>query len=180
MNDYLLEMRNIVKTFPGVLALDEVSLSLAEGEVLALLGENGAGKSTLIKVLGGAYPADSGEIFIEGNSAQIKSPLDAWHQGVSIIYQEFNLIPDLTVRENIFLGKEITRRGFIDSDGERDKTKSLFERIGLDLDPDRACSELTVAQQQTVEIAKALSFQNKIIVMDEPYQPFRRFHLIDD
>jgi ABC-type sugar transport system ATPase subunit len=168
MTDSLLEMQKIVKTFPGVLALDDVSLTLADGEVLALLGENGAGKSTLIKVLGGAYPADSGEIYIEGKTAQIHSPADAWHQGVSIIYQEFNLIPELTVRENIFLGKEITKRGFIDSDDERDKSRSLFKRIGLDLEPDRACSELTVAQQQTVEIAKALSFQNKIIVMDEP------------
>jgi ABC-type sugar transport system ATPase subunit len=164
----LLEMKEIVKTFPGVQALDKVSLDLAEGEVLALLGENGAGKSTLIKILGGAYPADSGEIYIEGEAAQINSPADAWHQGVSIIYQEFNLIPDLSVRENIFLGKEITKRGLIDSEGERDKTRALFKRIGLELAADVACSELTVAQQQTIEIAKALSFQNKIIVMDEP------------
>ena len=164
----LLEMREITKTFPGVLALDNVSLDLAEGEVLALLGENGAGKSTLIKVLGGAYPADSGEIFIEGHLSQMNSPAEAWHKGVSIIYQEFNLIPELSVRENIFLGKEDIRNGLIDTSAERENSKSLFKRIGLDLDPDTRCADLTVAQQQTVEIAKALSSQNKIIVMDEP------------
>jgi ABC-type sugar transport system ATPase subunit len=164
----LLEMRNITKSFPGVLALDNVSLELHEGEVLALLGENGAGKSTLIKILGGAYPADSGEISIEGQLSDMSSPAEAWHQGVSIIYQEFNLIPELTVRENIFLGKENTRKGLIDTSQERENSKSLFNRIGLELDPDARCADLTVAQQQTVEIAKALSSKNKIIVMDEP------------
>jgi len=164
----LLEMRNITKTFPGVLALDKVSLELAEGEVLALLGENGAGKSTLIKILGGAYPADSGEISIEGQVSDMSSPAEAWHQGVSIIYQEFNLIPDLTVRENLFLGRETIRKGLIYASEERENSKSLFKRIGLELDPDARCADLTVAQQQMVEIAKALSSKNKIIVMDEP------------
>ena len=161
-------MHDITKSFPGVLALDKVSLDLKEGEVLALMGENGAGKSTLIKVLGGAYPADSGEIIIEGKVIEVNSPADAWHNGISIIYQEFNLIPELTVRENIFLGKEQIKRGIIDSTGERNKTRSLFEKIGINIDPDIRCTDLTIAQQQTVEIAKALSSQAKIIVMDEP------------
>lgn len=164
----LLEMRAITKTFPGVRALNQVSLKLGAGEVLALLGENGAGKSTLIKVLGGAYPADSGEIRIHGEITQLSSPAEARQKGISIIYQEFNLIPGLTVRENIFLGKEKTKRGLIDSADEKRKTRLLFEKIGLKLDADMICSDLTVAQQQMVEIAKALSVDAKIIVMDEP------------
>ncbi len=163
-----LEMRNITKSFPGVLALKNVSLELYEGEVLALLGENGAGKSTLIKILGGAYPADSGEIFIDGQLSDMSSPAEAWHKGVSIIYQEFNLIPDLTVRENLFLGRESIKKGLINASKERENSKSLFNRIGLELEPDARCADLTVAQQQMVEIAKALSSKNKIIVMDEP------------
>jgi ABC-type sugar transport system ATPase subunit len=165
---FLLEMRDITKSFPGVLALHDVSLKLARGEVLALLGENGAGKSTLIKVLGGAYPANSGEILINGQLAQISSPAEAWHQGISIIHQEFNLIPELTVRENIFLGRELTKKGFISAEDERIKTRQLFDRIGFDLDPDMRCADLTLAQQQTIEIAKALSIDAQIIVMDEP------------
>lgn len=161
-------MRDITKSFPGVLALDKVSLKLENGEVLALLGENGAGKSTLIKVLGGAYPADSGEILINGKQSVLNSPAEAWQNGVSIIYQEFNLIPELSIRENIFLGKEKTKKGLIDSYDEKNKTNLLFEKIGLKLDPEIRCADLTIAQQQTVEIAKALSTEAKIIVMDEP------------
>jgi ribose transport system ATP-binding protein len=164
----LLEMHEISKSFPGVLALDRVSLSLSRGEVLALLGENGAGKSTLIKVLGGAYPPDSGEIYLDGVRTKLNSPAEAWRKGISIIYQEFNLIPGLTVHENIFLGREKTKGGLIDTYNERRNTRDLFEKIGLDLDPDLVCADLSVAQQQTVEIAKALSTEAKIIVMDEP------------
>jgi ABC-type sugar transport system ATPase subunit len=174
MNNYpdkkapLLEMRAINKTFPGVRALNNVSLKLEAGEVLALLGENGAGKSTLIKVLGGAYSADSGEILIDGKVTQLNSTTEAWQQGISIIYQEFNLIPELTVRENIFLGKEKTKRGFIDSENEKRRAGLLFDKIGLNLDLEMRCAELTIAQQQMVEIARALSVEAKIIVMDEP------------
>lgn len=164
----LLEMKNITKTFPGVRALDKVSLRLEEGEVLALLGENGAGKSTLIKVLGGAHSVDSGEIFIKDRLIKFNTPAQAWEMGISIIYQEFNLIPELTVRENIFLGKEKTKRRLIDSADEKKRSRLLFDKIGLKLDPDMLCSDLTVAQQQMVEIAKALSVDAKIIVMDEP------------
>jgi ABC-type sugar transport system ATPase subunit len=167
-NPLLLEMRRIDKSFPGVRALDNVSLKLHRGEVLGLVGENGAGKSTLIKVLGGAYLPDSGRILIEGRSASIFSPSAAQQAGVSIIYQEFNLIPDLTVRENIFLGREKTRIGFVRAGEEQRATLELFGKLGINIDPDARCSELTVAQQQTVEIARALSVNAKIIVMDEP------------
>jgi ABC-type sugar transport system ATPase subunit len=164
----LLEMREIDKSFPGVQALKKVSLELREGEVLALLGENGAGKSTLIKVLGGAHPPDAGQILIEGRPVNIPSPNAAQQAGVSIIYQEFNLIGDLTVRENIFLGREKTRMGFVRAAEEQRKTLQLFTKIGINIDANARCRELTVAQQQTVEIAKALSVNAKIIVMDEP------------
>ena len=161
-------MRNITKTFPGVRALDKVTLRLKEGEVLALLGENGAGKSTLIKILGGAHSVDSGEILIHNKFTQLSSPAQAQGIGISIIYQEFNLIPELTIRENIFLGKEKTRKGLIDNNYEKERVRLLFNKIGLKLDSEILCSALTVAQQQMVEIAKALSLEAKIIVMDEP------------
>jgi ribose transport system ATP-binding protein len=137
----LLEMKNITKIFPGVRALDKVSLRLEEGEVLALLGENGAGKSTLIKVLGGAHSVDSGEIFIKNRLIKLNTPAQAWEMGISIIYQEFNLIPELTVRENIFLGKEKTKRRLIDSADEKKRSRLLFDKIGLKLDPDMLCSD---------------------------------------
>jgi len=164
----LLEMRGIEKSFPGVRALRGVSLELNRGEVLALVGENGAGKSTLIKVLGGAHRPDAGEIRIEGRRLEIPSPLAAQEAGVSIIYQEFNLVPDLTVRENIFIGHEECAAGFVRARREQSRTRELFRKIGMDIDPAARCRELTVAQQQVVEIAKALSVKAKIIVMDEP------------
>ena len=167
-NPPLLEMRQINKSFPGVRALENVSMKLHRSEVLGLVGENGAGKSTLVKVLGGAHLLDSGRILIEGQSVHILSPTAAQQAGVSIIYQEFNLIPHLTVRENIFLGREKTRMGFVRTTEEQRATLELFEKIGIRIDPDARCSELTIAQQQTVEIAKALSVNAKIIVMDEP------------
>ncbi len=161
-------MEGIHKKFPGVHALRNVSLYLHAGEVLALLGENGAGKSTLIKVLGGAHRPDEGKVFIAGEPVEISSPAASQHAGVSIIYQEFNLVPDLTVRENIFLGRELTRGGFIHAGEEHRQAQELFKRIGIDIDPGARCRDLTVAQQQTVEIAKALSVNARIIVMDEP------------
>jgi len=164
----LLEMRGIDKSFPGVHALKNVSLDLYSGEVLALLGENGAGKSTLIKILGGAHLSDAGDILIEGQTKQIFSPTDAQHARIAIIYQEFNLIPDLTVRENIFLGREKTRLGFVKAVEEFQQAVQLFQKIGINIDPNARCGDLTVAQQQSVEIAKALSKNARIIVMDEP------------
>lgn len=164
----LLEMRGIVKSFPGVKALRGVALTLAEGEVLALLGENGAGKSTLMKVLGGAYLADEGTISIAGRDTQFRSPQDSRAAGVAVIYQEFNLVPGLTAVENIFLGQERTRAGFIGQKDERKRAAALFKRLGVVMDLDVPCRRLTTAQQQLVEIAKALAFDARIIVMDEP------------
>ncbi len=164
----LLRMQGIDKTFPGVHALREVHLDLHAGEILALVGENGAGKSTLIKVLGGACLPDRGEILIDGRDPRIDSPISARHSGISIIYQELNLIPDLTVRENIFLGHETTRFGLLNASNELAACRQLFHRIGINLDPESRCGDLSVAQQQTVEIARALSIDARIIVMDEP------------
>ncbi|HVV98709.1 MAG TPA: sugar ABC transporter ATP-binding protein [Planctomycetaceae bacterium] len=164
----LLEMRGIVKAFPGVQALRGVNLSLHAGEVLALLGENGAGKSTLMKVLGGAFRADAGSIEIEGVPQHFNSPHASRQAGIAVIYQEFNLVPGLTACENIFLGQEPTRAGFVAQRQERRRARELFQRLGVDVDLDAPCSRLTTAQQQLVEIAKALAFQARIIVMDEP------------
>ena len=164
----LLTMRGIVKSFPGVKALRGVDLTLHSGEVLALLGENGAGKSTLMKVLGGAHRADAGEIAIDGRKANFHSPHASRRAGVAIIYQEFNLVPALSAVENIFLGQESGRLGFIARSAERRRASELFERLGVKIDLDAPCRRLTTAQQQLVEIAKALAFDARIIVMDEP------------
>jgi ribose transport system ATP-binding protein len=164
----LLEMRGISKHYPGVTALDGVDLSLGRGEVLALMGENGAGKSTLIKVLAGAVRPDAGEILVNGERRAIASPLAARTAGVAVIHQEFNLVPALSAPENIFLGIERTQSGFVRSGDERRQAKRLLERIGVAVDPDTPCGRLTVAQQQAVEIAKALAVEARIIVMDEP------------
>ena len=164
----LLKMRGIEKSFPGVHALKSVDLELHSGQVLALLGENGAGKSTLIKVLGGAHQPDSGTVSINGKDPHITSPVDAQRAGVAVIYQEFNIVPALTAAENIFLGQEKTSAGFIRQRSEQRAAQELFDRIGVDVDPNAKCRDLTVAQQQVVEIAKALSLNAQVIVMDEP------------
>ena len=164
----LLAMRGISKSFPGVRALDDVTLELRSGEVLAFLGENGAGKSTLIKTLGGAHRPDTGRILIDGNEIEIGSPAESQKHGIAIIYQEFNLIPGLSVRENIFLGREIARGGWISRREEQAKTRALLDRIGISIPTETPVNRLSVAQQQIVEIAKALSQNARILVMDEP------------
>lgn len=161
-------MRGMRKTFPGVKALRGVDLTLQRGEVLALLGENGAGKSTLIKILGGAHRADEGEIRIDGNPAEFHSPHDARDAGIGVIYQEFNLVPQLSAADNIFLGQERSRGGFVSEREQREIAEKLFARLQVKIDPGALCRDLTVARQQVVEIAKALAFDAKIIVMDEP------------
>ncbi|MFT4639338.1 MAG: ribose transport system ATP-binding protein [Verrucomicrobiales bacterium] len=165
----LLEMRGIGKAFPGVQALSGVDLTLHRGEVLALLGENGAGKSTLIKVLSGAHQPDEGSIHVEGEPVVIRQPVDAERHGIAVIYQEFNLIPALSVVDNICLGNEQRARGlFIDRAGQVAMVRRLFDQIGVSLDPHALVRNLTVAQQQVVEIVKALSREASILVMDEP------------
>ena len=163
----LLEMTGIEKSFPGVRALDGVSLNLHQGEVLALMGENGAGKSTLIKTLGGAHQPDTGTIAIDGQRVDLSSPSAAIAAGIGVIYQEFNLIPALTAWENIFLGREQSGL-FVARNGERKRAAELFVRLGVDVPLDIPCGQLSVAQQQLVEIAKALSQDVRILVMDEP------------
>jgi ribose transport system ATP-binding protein len=164
----LLEMRGIGKSFPGVRALNGVSLELHAGEVLALVGENGAGKSTLMKILSGAQRADEGSIFVDGQQAQIATPRDAERLGIGMIYQEFTLVPQLDAAENIGLGNEPARGGFIDERALRQKAESALKELGLQLPLHVAAERLSVGQQQVVEIAKALARKARIIVMDEP------------
>jgi ribose transport system ATP-binding protein len=164
----LLEMRGITKRFPGVTALDGVDFELEKGEVHVILGENGAGKSTLIKMLSGAYHPDEGEILLDGQRVEISSAAVAQSKGISTIYQEFNLVPQLTVAENIFLGRQPRRFGIVDRSRMRDEAQELLERIKVRVDPDAPVSTLGVAQRQMVEITKALSLDARILIMDEP------------
>ena len=163
----LLEMSNIDKSFPGVRALAGVSLTLRRGQVLALMGENGAGKSTLIRMLGGAHQPDAGAIVINGAAVELTSPSAAMNAGIGVIYQEFNLVPALTACENIFLGRE-QRRIWLEPSRERQEAADLFAQLGVHVPLDVPCRNLSIAQQQLVEIAKALSQEVRILVMDEP------------
>jgi len=165
----LLELEGVSKGFPGVQALDDVRLDLRHGEVLALVGENGAGKSTLMKLLAGIYTPDAGVFRMNGDELVIDGPRHAQEQGISIIHQEFNLMPDLTVAQNIFIGREHRSGGlFLDDRALNRRAQDLFDRLGLALDPAEPVEQLTVARQQMVEIAKALSFDAKVLIMDEP------------
>lgn len=164
----LLTMTNIHKTFPGVYALNAVDFELKAGEVHALLGENGAGKSTLIKVLGGIYTADQGEIYINGEMVEISTVTDAQKNGIAIIHQELVLVPYMTVAENIFLGREPLVGKFINTAKMNEEAQELLDAYGMNINATSLVKDLTVAKQQMVEIVKAISYQSKILVMDEP------------
>lgn len=165
----LLEMKNIVKEFPGVRALDGVSLTLKRGSVHALMGENGAGKSTLMKCLFGIYSADSGKVYLEGREVSFKNPNDALRNGVAMVHQELNQATKRNVMDNIWLGRYPTRLGFITSEREMyERTKRIFDDLGIKTDPRRIMSTMSVAERQMAEIAKAVSYDAKVIVLDEP------------
>jgi len=164
----LLQMEGITKRFPGVLALRDASLSVGRGEVHALIGENGAGKSTLIKILTGAYRRDGGTIFFDGQAVDFQSPQQAQANGVSTIYQEVNLVPFRSVSENIFMGREPRRWGMIDWRRMNQEAATILERFGIHVDVTQPLTTLNVAVQQMVAIARAVSFQSKLVIMDEP------------
>jgi ABC-type sugar transport system ATPase subunit len=163
----LLRMENVSKSFPGVQALDQVSLHVGAGEILGLIGENGAGKSTLMKILSGVYQMDSGQIYLQNQPTPILNPHHAQKLGISIIYQEFNLMPNLTVMENIFIGREPGRL-FVNRRQLQERSQQLLNRLGVNLQPTALVRDLAVADQQMVEIAKALSLEVRVIIMDEP------------
>jgi len=169
-NGVVLSMENITKTFPGVVALDNVSIDLNKGEVLGILGENGAGKSTLIKILAGNYIKDSGEIFVDGQKFEIKGPAEAVASGIRVIYQELNTINNLTVAENIFIGEQLVKGPFkvVDWKAMTKRSLELLDILNVKLDPNAVLGDLTVSEKQIVEIAKAISKEAKILVMDEP------------
>ena len=172
MSEALLEMKDIQKSFPGVHALDNACLDVRCGEVHALVGENGAGKSTLMKVLNGIYKKDSGHIIYKGEEIELSGPLDAQRRGIGMILQELNLMPHLTVAENIFIGKEPMIGGvFLDKRKANQAAKELLASMHLDINPTRTIKSLTVAKQQMVEIAKALNNKSELFVMDEPTSP---------
>jgi ribose transport system ATP-binding protein len=167
--DTVLRLEGITKTFPGVTALDGVSLEFRRGEVHGLVGENGAGKSTLMKILSGVYRADRGRILLAGKPIDFRGPHEAQEAGVSIIFQEFSLIRGFTVAENVFLNREPSRfAGHLDRKAARERTRALLDEIGIEMDVDRRAEELSVVQQQVVEIVKALSVTAQVLIMDEP------------
>lgn len=167
----IIEMKGISKAFPGVQALQDCNLNVQEGEVHALLGENGAGKSTLMKVLTGIYHADCGEIFFDGKKVTLSSVIDARDLGITMIHQELNLLTNLTIAQNIFIGKEIKKGPFLQENAINEQSKELLKKVNLPVSPETMISSLTVAQQQMVEIAKAISYHSKVIIMDEPTAP---------
>jgi ABC-type sugar transport system ATPase subunit len=169
MSESLLELRNITKTFPGVMALDGVNFAVRAGEVHALLGENGAGKSTLIKIIAGAYQPDSGELLFQGEPVRLANPREAASRGVAVIYQETSLYPELSVAENIFMGRHPRGAlGAVDWKQMADEAEALFRTLDVEINVRHKVSRLTVGNRQRVEIAKALSQQARILIMDEP------------
>ena len=191
MSEYRLEMRGVCKSFPGVKALDHVQLKLRPGTVHALMGENGAGKSTLMKCMFGIYKMDEGEIFFEGEKVDIRDPLDALHKGIAMVHQELQPIPARTIGENIFLGRYPMKKalGFIpivDHKKMYEDTAELLKKVRMDFDPKQKLGELSVSQMQSVEIAKAVSANCKVLILDEPTSSLTQnevealFRIVDD
>lgn len=168
MGDVIVSMKNICKSFPGVKALDNVEFELRSGEVMALLGENGAGKSTLMKILSGVYTRDSGSVEILGKEYDHLSPKVAEEVGVAIIHQELNMCKHLSVAENIFLGRELSKGLQLDNERMERESKKILDSLRIDIDPGHIVGDMPVSKQQMVEIAKALSIHAKILIMDEP------------
>ncbi len=164
----LLEASGISKSFPGVRALHEVAFSVNPGEVVAVLGENGAGKSTLMKILAGVQEPDAGQIRLEGRAVRIRSVGEALSHGIALIHQELNLATNLGIGANLFLGREPTRRGLVDERKIAERSRELLARVGLDLDPATLVAELSIGRRQLIEIAKALSVDARLLIMDEP------------
>ena len=175
MPEYLLEAEGITKRYPGVVALDGVNLRIRPGTVHALMGENGAGKSTLMKILAGNILPDEGEIRVKGRPMRFHSPRDATDAGIAMIHQELLLVPDMTIAENIWIGREPWPASVWSITANSTAARrELLDRIGIDLDPERRLGSLTVANQQMVEIAKAVSYNSDVLIMDEPTSAHHR------
>lgn len=167
--EYILEVDNVRKEFPGVVALDDVQLRIRPGSVHALMGENGAGKSTLMKIIAGIYNPDKGEVRFAGKQLDIKTPIDALNSGIAMIHQELNLMNTMTVAENVWIRREPKNAlGLIDHDQMNKQTQALFDELNLNLDPKAMVGDLTVAQKQMIEISKAVSYKSDVLIMDEP------------
>lgn len=171
MSEYVLELQNIVKRYPGVLALNDVSLHVKKGQILGLIGENGAGKSTLIKTCSGAVIPDSGKILVNGKEFSSMTPQLARENGIAIIYQEFNNVKGLTAAENLFLGNPIRKGILIDKKQMEAEAKEAFERLNININPNELCGNLSVGFQQMIEIAKAIRLNAEVLIMDEPSAP---------
>ena len=169
MGKFIVEMKGITKRFPGVLALSDVKFNLRAGTVHSLMGENGAGKSTLMKILAGVYVLDEGQILIEGQPVSLQDPIDGLNHGISMIHQELSFVPDMTAAENIYLGRELRNGlGAVSQRSMVEETQKVFDRWNINIDPKSLMKDLSVAQAQMVEIAKAIAFGSRIIIMDEP------------
>lgn len=170
MSDYVVELKNVTKRFTGVTALKNMTLQIKPGEVHGLIGENGAGKSTLIKILTGVYQADEGEIFVGGEKKSIRNPNDAKLSGISCVYQELNIVKQLSITDNVFMGNTRKKKGspLLDYAFMHERTRELMQSLGQDINPKKVCGTLGVGVQQMVEIARALTFNTKLIIMDEP------------
>jgi len=168
-NEYILNVSGVRKAFPGVVALDDVQFRVRPGSVHALMGENGAGKSTLMKIVAGIYTPDKGTMHLRGSAITLKSPLDALENGIAMIHQELNLMPFMTVAENIWIRREPKNAlGFINHGEMRERTKALFDELNIDIDPEIEIQKLSISNRQMVEIAKAVSFNSDVLIMDEP------------